>query len=319
MNMKSITFPDSKSTKPSSTYCVQDRNGLLIFLCEALADRFGITPNKQMILKLNRIFIDMDFWKLRSHVTELSSLPAGHSTWFELVAKLTVHETYFFRDEPQLTTVRDRILPNLIEKNAREKTPSLRILSAGCSTGEEVYSLTMLTLDSLQDAGYTIGSARSGLSLVSNWDLEVVGVDVSADALFIAKKGCYTEEGLGSFRKMESRWNDWFDDVDPENSPVKGISTTRRPKEFVRNHTRFERHNLLQKAMFFGFFDLILCRNTMIYFCDKNKFTAQQYLFDLLKPGGVLLLGATDPFLCSERCVQHNSKGISYYMNKEPM
>mgnify|MGYP000276403714 CR=1 FL=1 len=309
----------------SSKAFSHSRHELMSHLYQALADRFGITPNQQMDSKLQRIFVDMDSVNLYQRVNELSSLPAGHASWLDLVAKITVHETYFFRDEPQLSLLRNKLLPHLIEKAALDTSPTLRILSAGCSTGEEVYSLTMLVLDALLEAGYAFGHAKAGIKVMPGWKLQILGVDVSADALNIAQKAKYTAEGLGSFRKMSSHWQHWFDDGGTNNFSVidSGLyintesQTYRRPKDFIRKITDFSQHNLLQSSAHLGYFDMVICRNTMIYFNDANKSIAQNYLFDRLKPEGVLLLGATDPLLCPERCVQHRSLGIAYFMGKQ--
>lgn len=321
----SRTPTPSKSSALSAMSFAHSRHELISHLCHALADRFGITPNQQMVSKLQRSFIDMDSVDLHQRVNELSSLPAGHAYWLDLVAKLTVHETYFFRDEPQLNMLRNRLLPHLIEKAAHDTSPTLRILSAGCSTGEEVYSLTMLVLDALLEAGYAFGHAKADIKIMPGWQVQILGVDVSADALNIAKKAKYTNEGLGSFRNMAPHWQHWFDEIKTGYSSAldSGLYTNtesqtyRRPKAFIRNITEFSQHNLLQNGAHFGDFDMVICRNTMIYFNDANKNTAQNYLFDRLKPEGILLLGATDPLLCPERCVQQRSLGMAYYMGKQ--
>ncbi|MBL4706706.1 MAG: hypothetical protein JKY54_19405, partial [Flavobacteriales bacterium] len=270
----------------------RDRSNLVSNLCDALASNFGISPNKQMSLRLQRIYSDVESVALRHIISELITLPPEHPSWFDLVAKLTVHETYFFRDEEQLNMLRNEIFPIKISKISQSTPSDFRILSAGCSTGEEVYSLSMLALEALCDAGFAYGTTCSGIRLMPNWSLEIMGLDVSSVALKIAKKGCYTDEGLGSFRGISSRWEKWFDELEEDNSLIKGINVSRQPKGFVRNITRFEQHNLLQSGARFGLFDVIICRNTMIYFNDENKCAVQHHLLNMLKPDGVLILGA---------------------------
>jgi len=306
-----IAPPIQETTPSSSEYYASDRERLICQLCDNLNSRFGINPNQKMVAKLSRIFIDMGLTELHRRVIELTSLTTSHPSWLELVAKLTVHETYFFRDEPQLGMLRDNLLPNLIDQAAEKSPPHLRVLSAGCSSGEEVYSIAMLVLDAMLDAGYAYGNEFTGISVMPGWQLEIIGVDVSADALKLANNACYSKEGLGSFRNMSLQWQRWFDDIG--STPDEPSQIYRRPKDFIRKITRFEQHNLLQTGIRFGLFDLVVCRNTMIYFNDTKKRIAQNYLFDVLKPGGIVLLGATDPLLCPDRCERYRSRGVAYY------
>ncbi|PCJ35144.1 MAG: hypothetical protein COA99_14060, partial [Moraxellaceae bacterium] len=83
------------------------RYNLINRLCAALDNRFGISPNKQMSSKLERIFSGLELSELHKKIGELTCFTAEHPDWLELVAKLTVHETYFFRDEPQLAMLRN--------------------------------------------------------------------------------------------------------------------------------------------------------------------------------------------------------------------
>ena len=289
------------------------RSNLINRLCAALDQRFGISPNKQMSSKLERIFSGLELSELHKKVGELTSFSAEHPDWFALVAKLTVHETYFFRDEPQLAMLRNNFLPQLISNNSEDNLSSLRVLSAGCSTGEEVYSLAILAIDALLENNFAFGNTNTGIKIMPNWRVEIKGVDVSSDALKVAKKGCYVEEGLGSFRDMSSQWMGWFEGNEINHSSTSEIKVSRSPKDYVRNITNFEQHNLLQNGIHLGKFDLILCRNTMIYFNDDNKRTAQCHLLDMLNPNGVLILGATDPLQCPDRCKQHRCDGMAYY------
>jgi len=320
----SVRFVGQSTTPSSKQSLISTRDALLSQLCQALADRFGITPNYQMMMKLQRIYGDLESSKLQQRVIGLLSFPAAHPSWLELVAKLTVHETYFFRDEPQLNVLRQKLLPHLLKMAMCKPSPRLRILSAGCSTGEEAYSLSMLVLDSILEAGYAYGSAKSGITLLPGLQLEVLGVDVSTKALNKAQQANYTNEGLGSFRNMAPQWLYWFDRTSVEGSSDLDLGaylnakpqTHRRPKEYVRKVTRFEQHNLLEGGSHLGLFDMVICRNTMIYFNDVNKAIAQNHLFDLLKPEGILLLGATDPLQCPERCDQNRHHGMAYYTHK---
>ena len=99
-----------------------------------------------------------------------------------MIAALTNNETYFFREYPQLEVLRDNILPQVRTQNLAADNRSLTILSAGCSTGEEVYSLAHLTLE-------------SG-AFLWNWDVHIIGGDISGTALDKARSGLYGERAL---------------------------------------------------------------------------------------------------------------------------
>lgn len=293
-----------------------NREDMMNRLCHVMERYFGIAPNRQMATKLERFFAPMDSLAFTNRVNELISLPGNDPLWLALMEQLTVHETYFFRDEPQLEMLRRELLPQVIKAVSHQSSPRLRIWSAACSTGEEVYSLAMLTLDALLELGYAYGQARSSITTMPGWQVEVLGCDLSADVLRTASRANYAEQGMGSFRRMDARWEQWFEDVEPMSTPIGKLTAYRRPKQFVRKLCRFEQHNLMQSAVLFGSFDIVLCRNAMIYFNDENKCTVQKRLFDVLKPDGILLLGASDPLQAPQSWTTHQRQGLVYYTKR---
>jgi chemotaxis protein methyltransferase CheR len=189
-----------------------------------------------------------------------------------LIAEVTIGETYFFRDAAQFEAIRTIVLPDIVQR--RSGDARLRIWSAGCSTGEEAYSLMML----LHDCGF---SQRTML----------FATDVSSTSIEVARRGQY---GAWSFRRDVADW---------------------RERCFVRNGKRwtiapehrriaFMVHNLMQPApagiVAGGGFDLIVCRNVLLYFDRKTVERAAQLLVDALAPGGWLLMSPTDPPLPNE-------------------
>ncbi len=186
----------------------------------------------------------------------------------EFVASLTVGETHFFRNQPQLDAVRATVLPQLID--ARRKQRRLRIWSAGCATGEEPYSLAIM-LDELLPAGET-------------WDTLILATDINRVALDRARAGVY---GTWSFRQVPAAViGRYFTQVDREYhlSP------------HIRQMVTFEYLNLAEAiyrspSALVGEMDLIFCRNVLIYFPDTIARAVVNRLEGCLAPGGWFVTG----------------------------
>lgn len=184
----------------------------------------------------------------------------------QLETKFTVSETHFYRIAPQIEVLKNSILPELIKRN--RLTQQLRFWSAGCSSGEEVYTLLML----LEKIG--------GLE---HWDVQVLGTDLNPDVLELAKVGIY---GHWSFRDTPSGIIEQFFKVNGGKYQVRSD---------LRNRAIFEVHNLLVPPDADQKFDLILCRNVTIYFSPATAQGVYQNLAAQLLPGGWLILGPSDP------------------------
>jgi chemotaxis protein methyltransferase CheR len=183
----------------------------------------------------------------------------------ELQTKLTVSETHFYRIAPQIEALKNNILPELIQQN--RLTQKLRLWSAGCSSGEEAYTLLML----LEEIG------------LEDWDVEVLGTDLNPDVLELARVGSY---GHWSFRDTPLPVIERFFDVSGGKYQVRAD---------LRTRASFEVHNLLLPPDADQQFDLILCRNVTIYFSPQTAQGVYQNLARQLLPGGWLILGPSDP------------------------
>lgn len=205
----------------------------------------------------------------------------GHEEWTALEAEITIGETFFFRYAEQFVALRERILPALIEARAVGRT--LRIWSAGCSTGAEPYSVAILLHELL------------GADL-ANWNITIVGTDISSAAIATARSGEY---GRWALRTMpaEERTR-WFQPTAPRSGATREGGYRLRAK--FREMVRFERGNLMGlidgslPAAFAGF-DLILCRNVLIYFSGDHVLGMMRGFADRLCPGGWLLIGHAEP------------------------
>ena len=182
---------------------------------------------------------------------------------------VTTNETYFFRELTQLRAFENEVLPNLYE----EAKPRRRLViwSAGCSSGEEVYTLAILVLRSQRFAG---------------WDLRIVGNDISRRVLQTARAGVYRES---SFRAMPDEYAEYF-------TPA---PSGRSVRPFVREICHFGHFNLLDegRAAMIGRVDAIFCRNVLIYFDQASRRRVIQAFYERLEPHGYLMLGHSESLL----------------------
>lgn len=190
----------------------------------------------------------------------------------DIMDLLTTNETYFFREAFQLKAFTDEIIPELIAAKNKLGEKNIRIWSAGCSTGEEPYTIAMLLMEKPELAG---------------WKIEIVGTDISQRVLHHARKGVY---GNSSFRVTEPAYkNRYFVDQDG------GYRVVDRIREFVT----FSRLNLYDPSrfLFLGKMDIIFCRNVIIYFDILAKKRVVEHFYSTLHPGGFLLLGHSESLM----------------------
>jgi chemotaxis protein methyltransferase CheR len=182
-----------------------------------------------------------------------------------VVEALLNNETYFFRDRTPFDTLARHALPALAVKRASKKR--LRIWSAGCSTGQEVYSLAMLFADEPDKW--------------RGWTIDILGTDVSGCVIDRARAGVYSQfevqRGLAITQTIR-----WFEEC----------SGGWRIAEPLRKNVRFQAHNLLEAPPHPGSFDIVLCRNVLLYLCSEKKALAFDRLATAMEPDGYLMLGA---------------------------
>jgi chemotaxis protein methyltransferase CheR len=192
---------------------------------------------------------------------------AGGHEMESLVGELTIGETYFFRQVEHFDMLRSTIIPSLLEKNAPERR--LRIWSAGCATGEEPYSIAILL-------------EREFGSRLMGWDVSVLASDINNEFLTRAREGRYTE---WAFRATPH-------DVRQQCFTRRGNAWILKPE--YRRRVLFRRLNLASDeslAGLTGMFDLIICRNVMIYFGNDLIHHTVARFWDSLSPGGWLIVG----------------------------
>jgi chemotaxis protein methyltransferase CheR len=199
-----------------------------------------------------------------------------------VIESLLNNETFFFRDIPAFELLMAQAAGRLSEARRAEKR--LRIWSAGCSTGQEAYSLAI--------------SFAEQADRWAGWKIEILGTDVSRDAILRARTGSYTQfeiqRGL-PIRQMLA----WFN--------ADGEQWRARPD--LREKVSFNVHNLMGPPPAAGRFDIILCRNVLLYFSAERRRAVFARLASAIAPDGVLMLGAgetiigqTEDFLSDADC-----------------
>ena len=183
----------------------------------------------------------------------------------QVVEALLNNETYFFRDRSPFDLLSRHALPELAKK--RHSSRRIRIWSAGCSTGQEVYSLAMLFAeDPIQWRG---------------WTVDIVGTDVSTAVVDRARGGLYTQfevqRGLGINQTIR-----WFEET----------ADGWRAVEELRKNVRFQVHNLLEPPPHPGGFDIVLCRNVLLYLTTEKRTLAFERIASAMAQDGWLMLGA---------------------------
>ncbi|MGA9752089.1 MAG: protein-glutamate O-methyltransferase CheR [Acidobacteriota bacterium] len=190
--------------------------------------------------------------------------------WDQLITHITTNETYFMREERQLRCFQREVMPLVWERSAGKR---VRIWSAGCSTGEEAYTIAIL----LREAG-----------LYPEDRVEILATDINTRVLAKAKSALYTE---AAFRAVDSSFRQqWFA---PEGAGQF------RLREEIRRRVSFSRFNLFEmdKYNLLLPFDVIFCRNVIIYFDLEAKVKVMERFHDKMRPGGFLLLGHSESLI----------------------
>ncbi len=240
------------------------------FIAGLLKSRSGliITQDKTYLLetRLSPMIRELGLKDL-SALIDLLRQPAFEALRERVVDAMTTNETSFFRDNHPFETLRKTVLPGLIERRAAART--LRIWSAASSTGQEPYSLAMIIKDHFP--------------ILAGWRLEIVATDISPTVLSRARAGIYStfevQRGLPIqmlVRHFDQVGNDW------------------RIKDELRRNINFRPANLLEDFSSLGMFDVVLCRNVLIYFDQETKSRILSAIAKNMANDGALLLGGAE-------------------------
>ncbi len=226
---------------------------------------------KEMIYsRIVRCIRQVGLTDFEEYIDYLENNPELELTNF--INAITTNLTSFFRERHHFEFLKNELIPELVKSNAASK--KVRIWSAGCSTGEEPYSIAM-TLDSTKS--------------LMNWDVKVLATDLDTNVINHGRKGIYSADRIGNLdREYVKRY---FKPIGAE-STSKDLSM--QAQESIKHYITFNRLNLLGDWPMKGKFDVIFCRNVVIYFSKET----QRVLFDryanLLKPQGHLFIGHSE-------------------------
>jgi chemotaxis protein methyltransferase CheR len=243
------------------------------FVCQYLRDKAAIelSDDKNYLVnaRLGELARELKLSSAEQVVVELQRRPADAELGRRVIEALTTKETFFFRDNHPFMALRDEVIPKLLKDNAL--SPTLRVWSAACSTGQEPYSLAMLVMEHFPTCFAQIN---------------ILATDIDTSALARAREGAYKQHEMNRglpapflakyFHRKGALW-----EVGPA----------------IKRLVRFQQLNLAGSWPSLGRFDLILVRNVLIYFGRETKQDILTRMAALLTSRGALLLGAGESTL----------------------
>ena len=275
---------------------------------------FGLKLNREFFLKFSRLIkeksgLSFDLSKMyfletkikkrmqergiKDFVSYYNLLKTDYSDreFKELLNEITIHETSFFRLNPQFKTFSDFVLPDLIAKKSGLKQPYLTFLSAGCSTGEEAYSIAISVFEKIRGINQPV-------------DFSVLGVDISVAVIEKARKGIYQAKQLEGLNEiMLARY-------------FERAGNNYRVKDFVKEKVVFKYANLYNEddISALGRFDTVFCRYVLIYFDEMAKVQVLDNLYSAINPGGYLIVAPSESYNISDRFARVSFKNSIVFM-----
>jgi len=247
------------------------------FIAKMLKDRSGliITRDKAYLLESRLVPVarKRGFKGLDDFAPTIRT--SGEDVLRDVTEAMTTNESFFFRDIKPFDQFKEMVLPQLMQTRAAKR--SFRIWSAACSSGQEAYSLAMIL--------------KEEAAKIPGWKVEIVATDISHEMLDKAKAGLYSQfevqRGLPIsmlvkyFKKKDETWQ-----IDPA----------------IRGMVTFKEYNLLHDLKSLGQFDVVFCRNVLIYFDQPTKTTVLESISKIMPDDGILYLGGAETVLgISER------------------
>jgi chemotaxis protein methyltransferase CheR len=216
----------------------------------------------------------------------------------ELLNEITIGETFFFRNQPQLEALKKVILPPKVEAKLKLPYSKIRIWSAGCSTGEEAYTLAILLMEEA--------------ALLKNVKFEILATDLNERSLEKARAGIYGEYAI---RNLSPQLRQKYFDLQPDGKLL-------AVKDHVKAAIQFSRVNLLDdsKMMFMKNMDVIFCCNVMIYFDGVARKKVVQHFYNNLLPKSYLFLGHSESLFSINQQFQlvHFPGATAYHKSDKP-
>lgn len=262
MNMKSREFPMTDANFDHIKNMAYDRTGIVL----------GDHKREMVYSRLARRCRALGVHDFDQYIHVLENRESDELSHF--VNSITTNLTSFFRERHHFEFLEETVLPEVFKANSASKR--VRIWSAGCSTGEEPYSIAITLARFL----------KNNLVRYKGWDVKILATDLDSNVLAKGKRGIYPNSGADGLSKSDRL--EFFDESG------QGNDHQLMAKDKIRNLITFNRLNLLHKWPMKGQFDVIFCRNVVIYF-DKET---QKVLFDryanVLKDPGYLMIGHSE-------------------------
>jgi len=243
-------------------------------LCRLIYDRLGLSFDDKKIHFLGkRVAVRMESLQLEDPSDYLMRLAYRDSSGAEMQALanlITTNETYMFREYEQLEAFGNACLPEVVARKEAQGTRNLRIWSAGCSSGEETYTLAIIV--------------QEIFPAIDDWDMQIVATDIDELRLAMAVAGVYGERSMKNVpadylgRHFTPQGADWR--VKPRTRSLVTIQS-------LNLHDRLQMRKMRA-------FDFIFCRNVLIYFDDASRKAAVDHFYNALNPGGFLFLGHSE-------------------------
>lgn len=258
---------------PAPAWLVQVTTAQLHQFAELIYQRTGIrlTSQKKMLLsnRLRRRLRETGIKDFGRYYHHLRALPPEDPEWDAFLQEVTTHETYLFRDEPQWDWFRGYVTQWATAARQNKAPRALRIWSAACSTGDEPVTAACCIAGCLPD--------------LAQWHIEILGTDIGVGALEEAKAAVFGPRAMrlvpDDFRRR------FFTKVDGDD--------LWHPKPVLTDMISYRHHNLLDPIRERSF-DLVVLRNVLIYFDPASKTTAIHHVRAAMRPGGLLMAGATE-------------------------
>lgn len=230
----------------------------------------NLHEGKKELLKarLGKILRQRNFRSFREYYNHVVNDKSGHELIL-LLDSISTNLTYFFREPEHFDFLRTKALPEITNSKISSRNNTLRLWSAGCSSGEEAYSIAI-----------AVSEAINGMK---KWRFKILATDLSTKVLEKASAGIYEKEKVGKvphelkrryFQKGDNRWEGYF-----------------RLKKQITEKISFKRLNFMEAFCFKEPFEIIFCRNVMIYFDNPTKEALVGKLYRNLSDGGYLLIG----------------------------
>lgn len=229
--------------------------------------RIGLAVNAYNPDDLGEVLQNVSGGDVNGLVSRLENTAETYAEWQRVIHTLTIGETYFLRDRTHFKILREQMLPEIILRRRQQKQLYLYIWSVGCATGEEPYSIATVLYEFIPD--------------LADWHIRLIGTDLNMRALQIANYGVYRK---WSFRHIDDQFIKRYFNRHDEGLQI---------KPFIKDMVNFQHLNLLGKPPI-PQFDIIFCRNVLLYFGQGGKQKTEEMLYEALSPGGYLLLGQAE-------------------------